>query len=217
MEAGTFFINISSFWVFDLVNEILEVFQFQWNQKKLELTIKIDSRLKVLSIDSDRGRIKQVLLNLISNAVKFTFQGGILITASISNSNDFIQFWVKDSGIGIKKKNMSKLFSLFSMLEIGKDINPNGWGIGLTVSKKYIERLGGSIWVKSKYNEYTKVYFKIPLILSSYSLSWNQDNENELEEFNNIPTTNQISIEAVPEKQKIYSKNMILASKDIPF
>ena len=171
MEAGVFFINISSFWVSDIINEILEIFDYQWSQKKINLSSKVDSRLQDLNIDSDKGRVKQVLLNLMSNAYKFTFNGGILITVKISKNNDFIEFWVKDSGIGIKKEYMSKLFTLFSMIDSSKEINPNGWGIGLTVSKKYLERLGGSIWIKSKHNSYTKAYFKIPLILSNPSQS----------------------------------------------
>ena len=91
IEAGTFFINISSFSVVDLIDEIMQVFQFQWIQKKIELHAKIDPRIKNIKIDSDRWRIKQVLLNLMSNAIKFTFEGGILITACITENNDFIQ------------------------------------------------------------------------------------------------------------------------------
>ena len=90
-------------------------------------------------IKSDKLRLKQILMNLMSNSYKFTFKGSI----SISTKPDFIDneevitFIVSDTGIGIKEENHSKLFKLFGMVKNNeqKDINPNGSGIGLTVSK----------------------------------------------------------------------------------
>ena len=90
-------------------------------------------------IKSDKLRLKQILMNLMSNSYKFTFK----VSISISTKPDFIDneevitFIVSDTGIGIKEKNQSKLFKLFGMVKNNeqKDINPNGSGIGLTVSK----------------------------------------------------------------------------------
>ena len=124
-------------------------------------------------IRSDIMRLKQVLLNFLSNAYKFTFQGSIKITVcSVKmGDNDFIKFCVSDTGIGIKQENQCKLFKLFSMINNDENpqnsndlINPNGCGIGLTVSKRYIEYLKGSISLKSELGKGTSVTFHIPLV-----------------------------------------------------
>jgi signal transduction histidine kinase len=77
---------------------------------------------------SDKDRIKQVLLNLISNSYKFTFQGSITVTAALQREfeNLYIKFTVKDTGIGIKDIHKSKLFKLFGTVDVNSDINPNG-------------------------------------------------------------------------------------------
>ena len=162
LEAGTFSTTISRFSVVDVIKEVTEIFEPQWIQKKLELNINIEDELNVIEIDSDKGRVRQVLLNLMSNAFKFTFRGSISISAKLWDNNSSVEFWVEDTGIGIKEENISKLFNLFSMVDNNKEINPHGWGIGLTVSKRYIEKLGGTIWVESEFERYTKVIFTIP-------------------------------------------------------
>lgn len=118
---------------------------------------------------SDRDRIRQVLLNLVSNSLKFTFQGNITISARLVRCLDGskeVEFKVKDTGIGIREKDQGKLFKLFGMLEDSQSMNPNGCGIGLTVSKKYVEKLGGQIRIKSIHQddiEDSKKGIKIPL------------------------------------------------------
>ena len=91
-------------------------------------------------IRSDRSRLKQVLMNLMTNSCKFTFQGSVTLSINVfsNDDNDYIKFCVSDTGIGIKKEDQSKLFRLFGMIKSNNDcqINPNGCGIGLTVSKK---------------------------------------------------------------------------------
>ena len=124
-------------------------------------------------IRSDVTRLKQVLLNFLSNAYKFTFQGRIKVTVcSVKvRDNDFIKFCVSDTGIGIKQEDQCKLFKLFSMINNDENpqnsndlINPNGCGIGLTVSTRYIEYLKGSISLKSEFGKGTSVTFHIPLV-----------------------------------------------------
>ena len=111
------------------------------------------------------------MLNLISNAYKFTFEGMIRldIKSFESNRNKMIEFKVEDTGIGIKEEHQSKLFKLFGMIhdydqQDELNLNPNGSGIGLTVSKKYLEYLNGDINLKSELNKGTTVCFYIPLI-----------------------------------------------------
>ena len=133
----------------------------------------MDDDLKNVMVKSDATRIKQVLLNFLSNAYKFTFKGSIKITVcSVKiDDNEFIKFCVSDTGVGIKQEDQSKLFKLFSMINNDEDvqrsnrlINPNGCGIGLTVNKKYIEYLNGSVSLESEFGKGTSVTFHIPLV-----------------------------------------------------
>lgn len=104
-----------------------------------------------------------MLINLVANSLKFTFQGYIKIQLedSLFENQRAVKFIIEDTGIGIDKNSQSKLFRLFSM--ITSEINPHGCGIGLTVSKKYVELLGGTIHLKSELNVGTTVSFYIPI------------------------------------------------------
>lgn len=167
MEGGTFTITKSFFRIDNLINEVKDIFVYQCRQKAIELNVDFDEELAGLEIYSDEGRIKQILLNLVSNSFKFTFQGSISINVKIVEMEDkeFVQFCVADTGIGIKREDQGKLFKLFGMVpQKQKNINPNGCGIGLTVSKKYVEKLGGHIELKSKYGKGTRVLFTIELV-----------------------------------------------------
>ncbi len=92
--------------------------------------------------------MKQILLNLLSNAVKFTEEGYIKV--SIRKEGDKVIFSVKDTGIGIKKEDLKKLFTSFTQLENPLQKKYKGTGLGLTIAKKYVSLLGGDIYVKSE-------------------------------------------------------------------
>ena len=106
-------------------------------------------------------------MNLMTNSVKFTFQGFIKISASLTHNNKktFVEFSIEDTGIGIKDEDQAKLFKLFGMASGNRGINPNGCGIGLTVCQKFIESLGGSISLESEFEKGTKISFKLPIQL----------------------------------------------------
>lgn len=120
-----------------------------------------------MSFYSDTGRIKQVLMNLISNAYKFTNQGGITLKISLmprrldSNQNS-LKFEVHDTGIGISQKDSENLFQMFAMVNKHRnDMNMRGTGLGLTISQKLVNRLGGDITLESQVNMGTKVTFTV--------------------------------------------------------
>ena len=151
--------------------------------KHLELKLDIDPCLQNQDIISDQSRIKQALLNLLSNAFKFTFDGWIKISihseiglprganVSLSNSREkkYIKISVEDTGIGIGLKDQKCLFKLFGKVSKSKLKNPSGCGIGLTVSKRFIEALNGEIHLESTEGEGTKVTFTIPLVIAPKS------------------------------------------------
>ena len=165
MEAGTFTLNYSEFEVGPLFDWVYEIFEFQCRSKRIGLSVSVDPRLESITCRSDYGRIRQILLNLLSNSLKFTFEGHIKISAKLidQNGKGMIQFGVTDTGIGIERKEQKNLFQLFAMIDTSRAINKNGWGIGLTVSKKFVEVLGGEIWIDSEANKGTTISFTIPI------------------------------------------------------
>lgn len=110
---------------------------------------------------ADERRVKQILTNILSNAMKFTSKGGI--TLKTKKKNKMAQITVKDTGLGIKPESIPKLFNEFCMLSEHQAINPNGTGLGLYLSKKFAKLMNGSITVKSKYGTGTKFTLKLPL------------------------------------------------------
>ena len=137
MEAVTFKFNMTEFRINDVINEIHDIFVDQWKLKRIGFYSNADEDLQDLTLYSDVCKIKQILMNLISNSYKFTFEGNISISVQeiLFNNHSFIEFWISDTGIGIKLEDQTKLFKLYGMIRENKGLNPNGTGIGLTVSK----------------------------------------------------------------------------------
>jgi len=109
--------------------------------------------------------VSDIINNLISNAIKFTEQGGITVkvyTEEINEHNDVI-IEVIDTGIGIKEKHFNTIFDEFRQVSEGLSRSFEGTGLGLTICKRYVEMLGGSISVKSKLNDGTTFTVRIPL------------------------------------------------------
>lgn len=96
-------------------------------------------------IVSDQIRLKQVLFNLIGNAVKFTFKGEISVQVEYEAPPSMLIVKVRDTGVGIEKDDLSKLFKFLSKISSTKDMNRSGMGLGLTISKMIVQELGGQI------------------------------------------------------------------------
>lgn len=126
-------------------------------EKSIELTIYFGVPDENFSIVTDPFRLKQVLVNLISNAVKFTKNGYIEIGYDVFG--DYLQFYVKDTGIGIPENKKDKIFERFNQAE---SIGNGGTGLGLTITKNIIQLLKGRIWVMSELGRGSVFYFTIP-------------------------------------------------------
>ena len=170
IEAGTFNLNEQLFPVKNLVQDIEYIFSFQCLHKGLTFCIEVDDILLSSTFCSDIGRIKQILMNLISNAYKFTPTGGIsLRIKSIQKFDEFsfervrfLEFKVADTGIGISELEMNDLFKMFGTCNRERrQLNCRGTGIGLTISKKLTESLGGTINLNSREGLGTEVSFTV--------------------------------------------------------
>ncbi len=140
-----------------IVNEVINLQQTQAAKKGLRILSEVPFNTPVFA---DKNMIRTVLRNLISNAIKFTSSGEIRINAK--KKKDFIEVCVADSGIGIPESGINKLFKLDEQyLAEGTEFE-KGTGIGLILSKEFINKHGGTIWVKSKKNMGAKFYFTLP-------------------------------------------------------
>lgn len=133
----------------------------------VELITEFPDNSDDLIISTDPGRLKQIFLNLINNAIKFTEKGYIKYGYSISNKGDKLECFVEDTGTGISEENQKLLFKRFHKIEPSSDKVHRGTGLGLSISKHLCELLGGSIHVDSKLGKGSRFYFYIPLKIKS--------------------------------------------------
>ncbi|CAI2383010.1 unnamed protein product [Moneuplotes crassus] len=167
IENGNITTKFDYFRVPELLSDVHSLFSVQCENKRVDLIIECEDALKLCEVSTDSNRIKQILVNLVSNSVKFTFRGSIIMKAALKKTlegDDIVEFRVCDTGTGIKEEDQECLFKLFGVIGENEDLNPNGCGLGLTISKKYVESLGGKIRVESVYGEGTEMIFTIRLI-----------------------------------------------------
>ncbi|OYT42133.1 MAG: hypothetical protein B6U86_00895 [Candidatus Altiarchaeales archaeon ex4484_43] len=117
--------------------------------------------LRLPSIQGDKNRLMQVLTDLIDNAIKFTEKGGIVIEARREKDNILVK--VKDTGIGISKENINKLFTKFYQVDSSLSRRYGGTGLGLAICKKIVEAHGGKIWVDSELGKGSTFQFTLPV------------------------------------------------------
>ena len=157
IEAGKVEIIIEEFDLSVLAQEIKDSFTVAVDKKGLELSLQAPP---TLTIKSDERRTKQILVNFVSNAVKFTDRGGIEI--KILKKDETVEISVRDTGIGIKKEDVDKLFNAFSRIpNLGKI--EEGTGLGLYLSKKIADLLGGDITAESEFGKGSVFTLTLPL------------------------------------------------------
>lgn len=148
------------------INEQLQFlfsfFKAETDKKKIQLISEISETKDPFFIETDREKVYAVLTNLIKNAIKFTETGRIEF--GYKTKDFFIEFFVKDTGIGIPKEKQSAIFERFIQADSSDKRAFQGAGLGLAISKAYVEMLGGKIWLESEINKGTTFYFSIPLV-----------------------------------------------------
>lgn len=175
IEAGKLEIEILPFNLEQLVSECASVFTLSANKKRLALVCAIQPGTPVL-LKGDRLRIRQILLNLLSNAFKFTNEGNIVLRASLIEpipgqalEEARIKFEVKDSGIGISEAGQQKLFQSFSQTDASTTRKYGGTGLGLAICKQLSELMSGEIGLESTEGEGSTFWFTIQCTLAPES------------------------------------------------
>ncbi len=164
IEAGRMEIVADRYEPIFEVNDIANILQTRIGEKPITLFFIVDANLPG-ELYGDCMRIRQVLINIANNAIKFTEKGIVRIEVKcerISEEDVMMRFSVMDTGIGIKKEDMEKLFVSFQQLDSKRNRNVEGTGLGLAISKKLCEAMGGDIEIDSVYGKGTEVRFNVP-------------------------------------------------------
>lgn len=163
IESGKMDLICDSYQVSSMLNDIINMAMARKGDKDIEFMVDCDSRIPE-RLFGDEIRIRQVIINLLTNAIKFTHQGGVLFQVHTRRESYGVNliFTIKDSGIGIKEENLDKIFHSFSQVDTKKNRSIEGTGLGLAISKQLIRKMGGVLHVTSKYGEGTVFTVVIP-------------------------------------------------------
>jgi CheY-like chemotaxis protein/HPt (histidine-containing phosphotransfer) domain-containing protein len=167
IEAGKFTLEIKPFSLRDVMERCLSVLRVRAEEKGLTLIHQIDSVVPVCLL-GDQGRLRQVLTNLVGNAIKFCPQGRISVDVGLASSeNDEVVLHVRvtDTGIGIAEEACQRIFNQFEQADSSTTRKFGGTGLGLAICKKLVELMDGKIWVESKLGEGSCFYFTASLLL----------------------------------------------------
>jgi len=164
VESGKMKLILSSLPMKSLLNDISLLVADMVSKKKIEMLLEIDDDLP--DIEADELKVKEIIYNLLSNAVKFTPEGGKLgIRASTRKTDSEIEVVVWDTGIGIARENMEKIFEGFFRVDTPYSRVTEGTGLGLPLSRKLVELHGGKLFVESEgLNCGTSIRFTLPII-----------------------------------------------------
>ncbi|MCI9136237.1 MAG: response regulator [Lachnospiraceae bacterium] len=163
IESGKMDLVCEPYQVASMMNDVLNMAMARKEDKPIELMVDCDSNIPE-KLYGDEIRIRQVIINLLTNAIKFTQKGGVLFRISARREGYGVNliFTIKDSGIGIKRKNLDKIFNSFSQVDTKKNRAIEGTGLGLAISKQLVKKMGGVLHVESEYGKGTEFTVVIP-------------------------------------------------------
>lgn len=159
IEAGQMALDLEEAQIQDVIQSVISSANGLIKGKQIELKSEMEANLPRIRVD--RTRLRQIILNLVSNAAKFTTRGRIVVKAVQESA--MIRVSVTDTGIGIRQEDLPKLFKEFRQLDASTTRNQGGTGLGLTIAKRFVELHGGRIWVESQFGIGTTFSFNLPL------------------------------------------------------
>jgi PAS domain S-box-containing protein len=169
LEAGKIELNLETLDINGIINDVLEIIGKLATDRGNAIQLDVDEAIPPL-VNGDPARIRQVLLNLVTNAVKFTYEGSITVSLTcLANDGQIaeVEFAVRDTGQGISQVDKTKLFQSFSQLRSNVEHPLGGSGLGLAISSRLVEMMGGSIGVDSEVGKGSRFWFRLPLPISS--------------------------------------------------
>lgn len=165
----------------DLMHELYQMFRVKAAEKDLESVISIDPNIPLV-LFGDSSRLKQIVLNLLSNAVKYTHEGSVSLVVTLEANEAgtaTIKFSVKDTGIGIKKEDIKRLFINFERLDEKKNANIQGTGLGLNITKELLHLMNSELKVESEYGNGSEFSFCVTQRITDETVIGNFNTEKE--------------------------------------
>jgi two-component system sensor histidine kinase/response regulator len=165
IESGKFELENVTFDIRETLGDTMKGLGFRGHSKGLELAFRVDERIPKF-LRGDPGRIRQIIVNLVGNAIKFTEFGEVLLEIECKaqdQSGARLVFSVVDTGIGIAAENLSKVFQEFEQADASTTRKFGGTGLGLAISSRLVQLMKGRIWVESELGQGSKFHFEIPL------------------------------------------------------
>jgi signal transduction histidine kinase/CheY-like chemotaxis protein len=166
LEADKLELESTSFNLRELLDSVIQLMDRPAQSKGLRLNLQLDAAVRLL-VRGDPVRLRQILGNLVSNAVKFTERGSVTVSATRigeTASQHQLRFEVRDTGIGISQAGQSRLFQAFSQADASTTRLYGGTGLGLAISKRIVDLMGGQIGVKSETGQGATFWFEVPLL-----------------------------------------------------
>ncbi len=160
VEAGKIELKLQNLDIANIVSGVVQIMRPVLDKNRQEIEVSVIQGLP--KVRGDENRLEQILLNLLSNASKFTDQGG-RVRIHVGRKGNYCQVAVIDTGIGIKKEDQEHMFEAFIQGETLSDRKKEGTGLGLTLTKQFVEAIGGRIWMESEYGKGSTFIFTIPL------------------------------------------------------
>jgi PAS domain S-box-containing protein len=179
LEAGEMVLETLDFNLSTCIEEVLELLAPQAHKKGLEIAALIDRNVPT-HLQGDASRLRQILMNLISNAIKFTSTGEVVVRAELKSetySTATIHFAVTDTGIGISPENQSKLFQPFTQVDASITRQYGGTGLGLSICQHLVNLMAGQIGVKSQIGKGSKFWFELPFAKQPHPISAIQERD----------------------------------------
>jgi signal transduction histidine kinase len=166
LDEGNIEIISVSFILRELLMQTVDVFRSESQKKGVQLKSVIDDSLPEMII-GDSTRIRQILVSLIGNALKFTKIGNVTVTArmKIADKKTYVEFVVSDSGVGIHNEQLSYIFEPFTQVDESVTRLHGGAGLGLAISRQLAVAMGGNLWASSELGRGSEFHFSIPLVV----------------------------------------------------
>jgi PAS domain S-box-containing protein len=177
LEAGKMMLETLDFNLSTCIQEVIELLAPQAHDKGLEIAALIPANVPIY-IQGDASRLRQVIMNLMGNAIKFTSQGEVIIQLELISETDdtaTIQFAIIDTGIGITTEDKNNLFQPFTQVDASITREYGGTGLGLAICQQLVTLMGGKIGIKSEIGKGSKFWFNLSFTKQPESVSQNQD------------------------------------------
>lgn len=176
IEAGKLTIIPVCYKIDSLIYDVINIINYRLLDKKIEIEVEIDENIPSI-IKGDEGRIRQILINLLNNSIKFTEQGKITLTVKWEVSSELegkLKVYVKDTGIGIKEEDINRLFVAFEQVDTRRNRKIEGTGLGLSICNNLLKEMGGFIQVDSVYGQGSVFSFTLPQqVIDNRSIQYN--------------------------------------------